>query len=329
MTTYPKKNLTAVAGLVALVGMIWGGAACSSSPSSTSATEPPASASTVQPEASTTVTTEPEPDPSALTVEQRTALQEAADAYDEAAQVLVDSFDSEAVVPKLERWHEVEILHQEALVELRNALPDGECRAAIDALLVVEDGQNTIRLRLTENYRQNEFALVADGAVEYGVSVVNGALQAEEEVAVACGRSSVDPSRPPTDTESFTPDQTALFDVVVAAYAETRVAFDAVFSVEKFLIDLEALQEADAVAATELDEVVALLGEGECRTALAELRAIERKQATLREEMITAGQQNDLVAMLRVLGDYTEVNSSSEPFVTARQTAVDSCGSEI
>lgn len=45
--------------------------------------------------------------------------------------------------------------------------------------------------------------------------------------------------------------------------------------------------------------------------------------------MISAGREGNIVTMLRTLGEYAEVNSLSEAFVTARQAAVDACGEEI
>jgi hypothetical protein len=315
-----------IAGLVVVAGMMWAGAGCSSNSTST---EQLAVSTTAQPAASTTAPAEPEVDPSVLTAEQRAALQEAATAYDAAEQLLVERFDSVTVVPELERWHESELAHQEALVELREALPDGACRASIDTLLVVEDGQNEIRLRLIEHYRQDEFALVADDTVDYFISVVDGALPAEEEVAVACGRSSVDSSRTSADAGTLTPDQNALLDAVLAAYAATGVAYGAAFSVSEFVTVVQAVQDAEAAAAEALDEVLAVLGDGECRTALDEVRAIEQTQAELRDALISAGEKGDLLTLFRTLGDYTEVNSSSEPFVTARQAAVDACGEEL
>lgn len=318
MKTQLKRGLLKIAGLVVVAGMMLAGVGCSSS-----------SSVTEQSAVSTTESIEMEVDPGVLTAEQRAVLREVATAYDAAEQLLVESFDSVTIVPKLERWHELEIVHQGALVELREALPDGRCRASIDALLLVEDGQNEVRLSLIEHYRQDEFALVADDTVDYFVSVVNGALPAEEEVAVACGRSSVEPSQASADSGTLTSDQNALLDAVLAAYAATRDAYGAAFSVSEFVTDVQAVQDAEAAIAAKFDEVMAILGEGECRTALDEVRAIERTQAELREGLIAAGETGDLLALFLTLGEYTDVNSSSEPFVIARQAAVDACGEEM
>ena len=319
--TSVQGRWTKTAGLAAVAGIAWAVVACSSDSSS--------STTSTLPVASSTAPAEPEIDPGVLTPEQLAALDEAAAAFDDAEQVLVTAFDAVTVVPKLERWQETETAHQEAVGALRDALPEGGCRAALDALLAIEEGQNTIRQRLIENYREEDFGLVADDTVAYGVSVVNGAVQAEEEIAVACGRSSVDPSRSSAAAGSLTPEQTALFDAVLAAYGATSEAFEDVFSISEFTADLEALQEAEALVAAELDEVLALLGDGECRVALGEVRALEQQQSDLRTAMITAGQAGDIVTMIRTLGEYTEVNSVSEPFTTARRSAVDSCGAEL
>lgn len=310
-----------IAGLTAVAGMAWPVSACSSDSTSTT--------TSTLPEASTTALAEPEIDPATLTPEQFAALGEAAAAYDLAEQALLDAFESVTVVPRLELWQETEIAHQEALAGLRDALPEGGCKTAVEALIAIEEGQNSIRLRLIENYRQDEFGLVADDAIAYGVSVVNGALQAENDVAVACGRSSVDASQPASDAGSLTPDQNALFDAVLAAYDATGLAYDEVYSISEFVADLEAAQDADAVVASELDEVLASLDEGDCRSALSELRSLEEQQTDLRTAMISAGQEGDIVTMLRTLGEYAEVNSYSEPFTTARQSAIDSCGADL
>ncbi|MFM8305370.1 MAG: hypothetical protein ACKOA9_13925 [Actinomycetota bacterium] len=266
---------------------------------------------------------------SPLTDEQRTALTEAAAAYDQAELALADSFAAATTVPKLERWQETEDLHQQALAELRDELPDGDCQAAIEALLVVEDGQNVIRLRLIEHYRQEEFGLVAQDTIEYGLSVVRSGLPAEATVAAACGRSPVDPAAPPTDEGVLSKAQNALFDAVLSSYAATGDAFDAVYSVSGFVTDLKAAQVVDAAVAKEIDEVVASLNDGPCRSSLIELRAIEQQQEELRDAMIAAGEAGDLVTMLTTLGEYGEVNSTSGAFTTARQSAVDDCGEDF
>ena len=293
------RRFRVVVGLVVVAGVALTGAGCSSTSSSS------------------------------LTDEQRTALAEAAAAFDQAELVLADSFDAATTVPRLERWQETEILHQQALAELRDELPDGECRAAIEALLVVEDGQNVIRLRLIENSRQEQFGLVAQETTEYGRSVVSGALPAEATVATACGRSSVDPAAAPTDEGVLSGAQNVLFDAVLSSYIATGDAFDAVFSVPDFVTDLQALKVSDAAVAKELDEVVALLVDGPCRTSLSELRAIEQQQAELREAMIAAGEAGDIVTMISTLGEYTEVNSTSSAFTTARQSVNDDCGVNV
>ena len=291
-----RRRGSLMAGVVVLAGVLVAGVACSSS---------------------------------TLTAEQRTALAEVAAAYDQAEQGLANAFEADVVVPNLERWQETETLHQEALVALRDALPEGSCRASIEDLLKIEEGQNAIRLRLIENYRQEQYALVAQETTQYGISVVNGALQAEAAVPVACGRSSVDPAVTGGDPGSLTPEQNALFDAVLAAYAATREAFDGAFSVSEFVSDVENVGVAEAAVAKELDEVIAQLGDGPCKTSLVEVRAVEQQQADLREVIIEKGKAGDLVAMFTALGEYTAVNSTSEPFTTARQSAVDNCGAEV
>ena len=101
------------------------------------------------------------------------------------------------------------------------------------------------------------------------------------------------------------------------------------FSVPDFVTDLQALKVSDAAVAKELDEVVALLVDGPCRTSLSELRAIEQQQAELREAMIAAGEAGDIVTMISTLGEYTEVNSTSSAFTTARQSVNDDCGVNV
>lgn len=266
---------------------------------------------------------------SKLTSEERTALGEAAAAFDQAEAAVVGAFEGAVVVPKLERWQETETRHQEALTRLRDGLPVGECRSAIDALLEVEKRQNVIRLRLIEDYRQEQFGLVAKDTTDYGVSVINGAYQAEDAVAVACGRSTVNRSRVTERAGSLSPAQNALIDAVLDAYDATRQAFDAAFSIPGFVADVEALQAADAAVAKELDEVIALLGDGECRASLVAVRALEQQQSDLRVGIIAAGKSGDAVKMFTLLGDYTAINSTSEPFMTARRAAVEACGADV
>lgn len=266
---------------------------------------------------------------STLSDEERTALGEAAASFDAAELVVVDAFAADVVVPRLEDWQEAESLHQEALAQLRDALPEGACRSAVEALGSVEEDQNAIRLRLIDNYRREQFGLVAEDTTAYGRSVVNGALEAEEAVFTACGRSTVDPARTTGDTSAFTAAQNERFDQVLAAYDATGVAFDAVFSVEEFIADLEALQVADSGVAEALDRAVATLGQGPCRTSLEEVQALEQQQAELRAAMIAAGEAGDVVTMIRTLGEYSGVNSTSAPFTSARQAAVDNCGADL
>lgn len=264
---------------------------------------------------------------SSLTAEQRTALAEVAEAYDRAEDALAESFDAATTVPKLERWQETEYLHQKALAELRDGLPDGDCRTAVEALLKVEDGQNVIRLQLIENYRQEQFGLVAEDAIKYGLSVINGGFPAEVSIGRACGRSSV--AKSPTDESVLSEEQNVLFDAVLSAYGATGNAYDKVYSVSKFVTDLKAAQVVEAAVAKELDEIVAALGDGPCRTSLIELRAIEQQQEELRKDLIAAGEAGDIVKVLTTLGEYGKVNSTSRAFATARQSAVDECGEDV
>ncbi len=266
---------------------------------------------------------------STLSEEQRTELSEMAAAFAAAESVVLDAFAADIVVPRLELWQEAEDAHQQALSQLADSLPEGACRSAVESLQAIEEGQNVIRLQLIEHYRQQEFGLVAADTVAYGQSVVDGALQAEEAVFTACGRSTVDPARTSDAASSLTPGQNAAFDSVVGAYQATVVAFDDVFSVSEFVADIEALEVADTEVVTALNEAVASLGEGPCREALGELQALEQQQTTLRQEMIAAGQGGDLVTMIETLGEYAEVNSSSSSFTAARQSAVDNCGADV
>ena len=167
-----RSRFGVVVGLLLLAGAMLAGTSCSSSS--------PKSANS-------------------LTSEQRAALSEVAEAYDNAERSLANSLETTTIVPKFEKWQETEYLHQQALKALRDGLPSGECRSAVEALLVIEEGQNVIRLRLIENYRQEQFGLVAVDTKDYGLSVVNGDLQAEAAVAAACGRSSVDPAASPSN----------------------------------------------------------------------------------------------------------------------------------
>lgn len=261
-----------------------------------------------------------------LSAQQRAAIGEVAAAFDAAEATTASAFDAVVVVPKLERWQETEDRHQTALRALRDGLPAGECRAAIEKLLVVEDGQNVIRRRLIEDYRQEKFGIVAKDATEYGASVINGAYQAEDAVAEACGRSSVTADKVTARAAALTPAQNALFDAVLAAYAETRVAFDAAFSVSRFVTDLEALQAADASVRAVLQAQMETLGEGACRSSLFEILDIEKQQEDLRVAMIAAGKAGDTVKMLTTLDQYTAINSTSAPFVELRRTAFVNCG---
>lgn len=264
-----------------------------------------------------------------LSEEQRTELSEMAAAFAAAESVVLDAFEADIVVPRLELWQEAEGAHQQALSQLADSLAEGACRSAVESLQAIEEGQNVIRLQLIEHYRQQEFGLVAADTVAYGQSVVDGALQAEEAVFTACGRSTVDSARTSDAASSLTPGQNAAFDSVIGAYQATATAFDDVFSVSELVADLEALEVADTEVVTALNEAVASLGEGPCRDALGELQALEQQQTTLRQEMIAAGQGGDLVTMIEALGEYAEVNSSSSSFAAARQSAVDTCGADI
>ena len=264
-----------------------------------------------------------------LTAEQRAALGEVAAAFDEAEASVATAFEAAVVVPKLERWQQTEDRHQAALRALRDGLPAGECRSAVERLLVVEDGQNAVRGRLIEDYRAERYGLVAKDATDYGASVINGAYQAEDGVAVACGRSTVDAARTTTRAAALTPAQNALVDAVLAAYAETRVAFDAAFSVPEFVADVEVQQAAEAAVGAALDAMIALLAPGECRDSLQEIRTLERQQSELRTTIIAAGKAGDAVKMFTVLGDYSAINSTSETFTSARRAAVVNCGGDV
>ena len=264
-----------------------------------------------------------------LTKEQRAELGKVAAAYDAAEASVTNTFEAAVVVPKLENWQNAEYRHQEALGRLRDGLPAGACRSAIEALLVVEDGQNVIRLRLIDDYRKEQFSEVAKDTVAYGASVINGAYQAEDAVAVACGRSSVDPTRVTDRAASLTAPQNALFDSVLAAYDATRVAFDASFSIARFVTEVEALQNADVAVDTALDESIAMLADGTCKDSLREIRRLEQQQTDLRSSIIAAGKAGDAVKMFTLLNDYTAINSTSEPFMTARTTAAKDCGADV
>lgn len=261
---------------------------------------------------------------------QRRALKEVAAAYDRAGQTVRDTFNAEMVVPSLERWQESEFRHQEALGRLRDALPEGgPCRRSIEALLRVEDQQNEIRLRTIDDYRARRFGLVAQDAVAYGASVINGAIPTEAAVGEACGRSTTNASISTEQRASLTPAQDALVSEVLAAYAETRVAFNVAFSLPKFIADLETLQTADNAVASELDDVIASLRSGPCRGSLVEVRRLERQQAALRTRMIAAGRAGDNAEMFSILEEYGRINTTSKRFVAARRSAVEDCGSKL
>lgn len=289
----------ACVGLLVLVGVLSVAAGCSSSPSGP------------------------------LTSSQRADLAEAAKAYERSDSETSDAFEAKTVVPRLEHWQETEYLHQKALVKLRDDSPDGACRAAVQALLVVEDGQNVIRLRLIDHYRQEQFGLVAEDTVAYGVSVVNGARQAEDAVATACGRSSVDPSKVTSGASSLTPVQNSDFEAVLAAYDQTRAAFTSVFSTQEFVADLKSMRAADVPVTAALDTVIGSLGEGACRSSLIDLRSLETQQASLRDAMISAGEAGDLVTMITKLGEYAGVNATSDKFTKARASVSADCGVSV
>lgn len=266
---------------------------------------------------------------SKFTDEQQSALDALAAAFEASDANTLDAFSADIVVPNLERWQESELEHQEALAELRDELPEGGCRTAVEELIAVEESQNVIRLRLIENYREEQFGLVADDTTEYGRSAVTSARQAEEAVLTNCGRSTVDPAKTATGTIVLTPSQVASIEAVQAAYAETSVAFAAVFSVTEFVSDVESLQAADVSVNRATDAAIAVLGEGPCRTALGELQSLEQQQADLRAAMIAAGEAGDLVTMFRTLGEYADVNSASEPYLAVEKSVNDNCGVEI
>lgn len=264
-----------------------------------------------------------------LTKEQRAELGKVAAAYDAAEASVTSAFDAAVVVPRLENWQDSEYRHQEALRRLRDGLPAGECRSSIEALIAVEDGQNVIRLRLIDDYRKEQFSEVAKDTTAYGASVINGGYQAEDAVAVACGRSTVNPSRVTERAGALTTAQNALFDSVLSAYAASGVAFDSAFSISGFVSDIEALQNADVAVDAALDESIAMLADGTCRDSLREVRRLEQQQTDLRSSMIAAGKAGDAVKMFTILDDYTAINSTSEPFTTARRTAAKDCGADV
>ena len=249
-----RSRFGVVVGLLLLAGVMLAGTSCSSSSSSSA---------------------------NSLTGEQRAALSKAAAAFDTAESSLANSLEATNTVPKFEKWQEAENLHQQALKALRDGLPSGECRSAVEALLVIEEGQNVIRLRLIENYRQEKFGLVAEDTKDYGISVLNGARQAEAAVDTACGRSSVDSAANPSNPTLLNGDQNVLFDAVVAAYDATGVAFDEALPLADFVADVQAAKVLEVEVGKELDEVITLLGDGPCRTSVIELREIERQQEEL------------------------------------------------
>ncbi|CAB4323198.1 MAG: hypothetical protein F2520_04705 [Actinobacteria bacterium] len=297
-----RPRFGAVVGLLLLAGVMLAGTSCSSSSTSSA---------------------------NSLTSDQRAALNEAAEAFDNAESSLANSLEATNTVPKFEHWQEAETLHQQALKALRDGLPSGACRSSVEALLVIEDGQNVIRLRLIENYRQEKFGLVAEDTKDYGLSVLNGARQAEAAVGTACGRSSVDSAANPSNPTILNGDQNALFDAVVAAYDATGVAFDEALPLTDFVADVEAAKVLEVEVGKELDEAITLLGDGPCRTSVIELRAIERQQEELREAIISAGKSGNTVAMFTKLGEYSAVNSTSVAFTTARESVVTNCGFDI
>lgn len=247
-------------------------------------------------------------------------------AYGQAESSTATAFAAVVVVPKLERWQATEERHQAALIRLRDRLPEGECRTAIEKLLIVEEGQNVIRRRLIENYRQEQFGLVAKDATDYGVSVVAGAIQAEEAVAVACGRSTVNPARVSERAAALNPGHNALVDEVLKAYEATRQAFGSAFSRTGFAAAVEALQAADAKLRTELEAKIASLPAGPCRDSLVEILEIEKQQEELRVAMIEASNAGNTAKMFTILDEYTAKNSTSPVFVNLRSKANLNCG---
>ena len=265
----------------------------------------------------------------ALTEEQRTALTEVVDARDRADAVISDVFDVAAVVPRLERWDDRKLRNQEFLSQLRDELPGGACRTAVETLVGAEEEMSSIRRQLIDHYRQEQFGLVAGDTAAYARVKVASGLPAEETVASSCGRSVTDGSAAAGDGAELTAAQNARFDAAVVAAGEASVAYSNAFPVAEFVADVKKMQAADVTVTEKLGEVIALLSDGACRSALTELLDLEQEQAALRSTTISAGEAGDVVEMLTTVGEYSEVNSSSAPYKAAIRQIARSCGVAI
>lgn len=264
-----------------------------------------------------------------LTAEQKKDIVELSGLYDVSHNVIADAFDPAVSVPLIEAWQEAEDAHQAALAQLQADLPAGECRTAIEALQAIEVTQNEVRSRILESARQDDLERLSEESAAYGRTVLMGALQAEAAVLPACGRSSVDPAASAEVATPLTPTQVKAMEAVQAAYEATRVAFDATLDIEAFVGDVENLQAADARLANKLEEIVASLDPGECRSSLEGILELEEEQAPIRQRIIDAGKVGDRPTMITAHEEYLEIYEPSGIFVAARNAVREDCGIDL
>lgn len=239
------------------------------------------------------------------------------------------AFDSEVSVPLIEVWQAAEDAHQAALAQLQADLPTGECRTAIETLQAVEVTQNEVRSRILESARDDDPARLSEESSADGRTVLNGALQVEAAVLPACGRSSVDPTATAEVATPLTPTQVAAMEAVQAAYETTSVAFYATLDIETFVADVEDVQAFDARLASQLEELIASLDPGACRSSLEAILVLEEQQAAVRQRIIDAGRVGDRPTMITAFDEYLAIYEPSGTFVTARETVREDCGIEV
>jgi hypothetical protein len=264
-----------------------------------------------------------------LTEQQRDSLTAVAEALEQSNAVISEVFDVDAVVPRLERWDRGKLGSEEALSQLRSELPGGACRTAVEALLTVERDMSRIRRDLIDKYRRERYGLVAEDTAAYARVKIASGIPAEQAVATSCGRSVTGTSPVPGSGTGLTAAQNARFDAVQAASGEAAAAYSAAFPVAEFVSDVEQLQAADVAVTAALEEIIALVSDEPCRSALSDLLELEQEQAALRSSTISAGKAGDLPKMLATVGEYSEVNASSAPHKAARQRIARGCGVDI
>ena len=260
-----------------------------------------------------------------LTAAQRKALEQLGRTYDRADRTVIEAFEPATVVPRMQRWHTASLEHQKSLTALSAALPTGACRTAVDSLLAVEVGRNDLRLRLIRNYRREDLGLVNADVVAYAVTALDR-QRAEGAILQSCGVSPVDPAKTVVVDPALTPAQLEAVTKVQKGLAITSERYNAVFSLPEFVRDTQALQAVEAAVAADLTELTGALPAGPCRASLDALLVLEQQQATVRQNVITAGQAGNLIGVFQAMDQYSAINSTSSAFTSARKRAAKACG---